>query len=252
MKSIFSILSAVVCFNLAMPAAAQLNNYSLWPRRPAELEQARQLLYEHKGAEAAHILLPFIKEDGVTGSEARRITGLVNVPRYLSRRHPNAKIYTVKRGDTIGRVAATTKCPIDILMMLNGMVELSGLKIGQKLVYIPMTLRMEIHPAQNELSVWDKDRLVADYRIVRHQGLKGIEETTVTARDGYLHSKRVPPGSYLFPSSHRVLRLENGIVISAGDTSAPRSVSLSQADMNELGRLMAVSNKVTIHLPAAK
>lgn len=252
MKSIFSILSAAVCFNLALPLGAQLTNYSLWPRRPAELEQARQLLFEHKGAEAAHILLPFIKEDGVTGSEARRITGLVNVPRYLSRRHPHAKIYTVKRGDTLVRVANTTKCPADILMLLNGMVEVSGLKIGQKLVYIPMKLRMEIHPAQKELSVWDGDRLVADYRITAHKGIKGIAETTISAREGHLHNKSIPPNSYLFPSSNRVLRLANGIVISGGASSAAASVTLSQADMNELGRLMTVSNQVTIHQPKAK
>lgn len=252
MKSIFSILSAVVCFNLALPTAAQLTNYSLWPRRPAELEQARQLLFEHKGAEAAHILLPFIKEEGVTGSEARRITGLVNVPRYLSRRHPHAQIYTVKRGDTMVRVANTTKCPMDILMLLNGMVELSGLKIGQKLVYIPMNLRMEIHPAQNELSVWDDDRLVADYRITGHKGIKAIAETTVSSREGYLENKSIPQNSYQFPATDRVLRLANGVVISGGSSTAARHIVLNQADMNELGRLMYVSNRVTIHQPKAK
>ena len=47
MRSIFLTLSAAVCCSLLAAAEDGPANYSLWPRRPAELEQARR---------AAHLL----------------------------------------------------------------------------------------------------------------------------------------------------------------------------------------------------
>ena len=238
MKSTFSILSAAVCFNLLVGAVFAADNYSLWPRRPAELEQARRLVREQKGAEAVHLLQPFIHDNGIAGREARQITGSVNVQRYLSRRHPDARVYTVKPGDNVFKIAAAEKCPFELIMLLNGIVEPSGLRVGQKLVLVPMNCRLEIHLSQREVCVWDGETLVADYNITEHR-LTGKKEggTTLASRESLTEGSRLPARSLQTASADRVLVLENGVRIESVHHSGDE-VLLDRKDINELALLL--------------
>ncbi len=247
MKSTFSILSAAVCFNLLLCSAFAAENYSLWPRRPAELEQARRLVREQKGAEAVHLLQPFIHDNGIAGREARQITGSVNVQRYLSRRHPDARVYTVKPGDNVFKIAAVEKCPFELIMLLNGIVEPAGLRVGQKLVLVPMNCRLEINLSQREICVWDGDTLVADYNLTAAgAALNGQGETRVSACEGYLEGGRLPRRSVQFSSSDRALLLANGITISGGMRTADKALRMEQRDLNELSLLIAADSPVMI------
>lgn len=229
--------------------AAAADNYSLWPRRPAELEQARRLVREQKGAEAVHLLQPFIHDSGIAGREARQITGAVNVQRYLSRRHPDARVYTVKSGDNVFKIAAAEKCPVDLIMLLNGLVEPSGLRVGQKLVLVPMNCRMEIHPAQREICVWDGETLVADYTMDAAEAKTAMAEgeTMVSARDGYMEGSRLPQRSLQMASAERVLVLANGLTVSARESRrSSNGVCLPAKDVNELALLLADGAAVSI------
>ncbi len=247
MKLTFLILSVAVFFNLC-GSVRGAENYSLWPRRPAELEQARQLVREQKLAEAVKLLQPFVGEKGIAGREARQICGEVNVRRYLSRLHPGASVCRVKKGDTMARLAAESQCPSDVIMLLNGIVEPSILKVGQKLVIVRMELRAEIHPTQREISVWDGNQLVADYDIISVEGEEGKlnEETAVSAREGYLQGAPVPVRSSLYPSSDRVLRLQNGWSVTAGQKTSGPVIRLEQKDLTELALLLRVGARVSI------
>lgn len=248
MKSIFSILSAAVCYNLLLSSAFAAENYSLWPRRPAELEQARRLVREQKGAEAVHLLQPFISDNGIAGREARQIMGAVNVQRYLSRRHPEARVYTVKPGDNVFKIAAAEKCPFELIMLLNGIVEPAGLRVGQKLVLVPMNCRLEIRPTQREICVWDGETLVADYALESPDSAvarKAAGETSLTARDGFLDGSKLPTRSTLLLSSARTITFANGLSLraeqggSAGDT-----LRMKQRDLNELSLLLPMGAPV--------
>ena len=104
MKSIYSIFAVVACCSFSAQVGAA-DNFSLWPRRPDELEQARRLMQEQKRGEAVLLLQPFVADEGIAGREARQICGRVNVPRYLSRMHPGARVYTVRSGDNMARIA---------------------------------------------------------------------------------------------------------------------------------------------------
>lgn len=245
MKSTFSILSAAVCFNLLALSAVAAENYSLWPRRPAELEQARRLVREQKGAEAVHLLQPFIHDNGIAGREARQITGSVNVQRYLSRRHPDARVYTVKPGDNVFKIAAAEKCPFELIMLLNGIVEPSGLRVGQKLVLVPMNCRVEVRPAQCELCVWDGETLVADYNLTAADSVAPCE-TCVTARDGYMGGARIPRHSAQLSSADRTLSLANGMTICSGQRVSGPALQMAQRDLNELSLLVAAESPVHI------
>lgn len=243
-----SLILSVAAFCSMLCSVLAAENYSLWPRRPAELEQARHLVREQKVMEAAALLDPYVIEQGIAGREARQIMGAVNVRRYLSRRHPQAKVYKVQRGDTIERIASAHNCPTDVLMLLNGLVEPSMVKRGQRLVVVPMNLRIEVHPAQREISVWDGTQLVADYDIVdmKVPDSKTNHETRVIAREGYVRGAAIPRRSLMFAASHRVLRLEGDICI-AGAQRVPGNVfKMEPKDVNELALLVGVGARVSI------
>lgn len=247
MTSISSILSAAVCFNLLLSAAFAAENYSLWPRRPAELEQARRLVREQKGAEAVHLLQPFIHDNGIAGREARQITGSVNVQRYLSRRHPDARVYTVKPGDNVFKIAAAEKCPFELIMLLNGIVEPSGLRVGQKLVLVPMNCRLEIYPARREICVWDGDTLVVNYTLLPNSDSHAPEgNTAVAEREGAVDGKRVPQRSSQFTSADKSVCLENGTRICSEATRMSGVLLMEQRDLNELCLLVSIGTAVRV------
>ncbi len=254
MKSTSSIFVAVGLFSLLMPSYSA-DNYSLWPRRPDELEQARQLMREQKGGEAVLLLQPYVADEGIAGREARQICGRVNVPRYLSRMHPGAVVYTVRKGDNMARIASTQKCPQDVIMMLNGIVQPSALQVGQKLVVVPMRLRMEIRPLQREVSVWDGEQLVADYPILSMDEIpaerRKTTETKVAAREGFLDGLAVPQRSPQFPASERALVLSNGLSLVGGkNTRAGILLHMEQKDLNELAMMLDCGNEVKVIYPA--
>lgn len=253
MKLTSLIFAVAGLFSLLLPAHAS-DNYSLWPRRPDELEQVRRLMAENKGGEAVLLLQPFVADEGVAGREARLICGRVNIPRYLSRMHPGATVYTVKRGDNIARIAARQKCPQDVIMMLNGIVQPSALRVGQKLVVIPMRLRVEIRPHLQEVSVWDDQQLVAAYPILSMDSVPQSRQKSATcsvsAREGYLGAQVVPQKSPQYASSNRAVILSNGmsLVATYGGLGTIR-FRMNQKDLNELAMLVNRGNEVRIIYP---
>ncbi len=248
MKSTSLIFAAAAFCSLISAEAFAEENYSLWPRRPAELEQARALVREQKNDEAVALLRPFVAERGVAGREARQIASAVNVRRYLSRQHPHAAIHVVKRGETMEKVASACRCPSDLIMLLNGMVEPSALKIGQKLVVVNMALRAEIHPEQREVSVWDGQELVADYEILSVAGLSGKTntETTLSAREGTLHGGAVARRSPDYPASDRLLRLANGWILAGEQQVHGAVLRMRQQELNELILLLGVGAPISL------
>ncbi len=243
-----SLIFVVAAFCSSLTSAFAAENYSLWPRRPAELEQARVLVREQKPEEAVALLAPFVNECGITGREARQIAGVINVRRYLTRQHPHASVHTVSRGETLARIAGACKCPSDLIMLLNGTVEPSSLKVGQKLVTVEMRLRMEIHLEQREVSVWDGDKLVADYEITSVDGLsgKGNVETSLAAREGSRKGMAVSTRSPDYPSSDRALRLGNGLSLAGDQQVRGAVVRMNQRELNELAMLLGVGARVSI------
>lgn len=248
MKSTLSIFAAVVSFS-TMCTTAAAERYSLWPRRPAELEQARRLIKEHKAAEAARILQPLLEQEGIAGREARQMVAAANAPLYLSRRHPGAAVYTVRRGDHLARVAAALHCPYELLMLLNGLVDPSAIHVGQKLVYVPMNQRVEISLPRREIAVWDGTVLVASYDIRSVEGMPaGVaeEETKVVRREGAVEGGKVPAHSPLMVCANRTLAFGNGMVLAAAAKPAAKALRLEQADLNELALLVVEGTPVHV------
>ena len=249
MKSTHLIFAAAALFSLLPSAAAE--RYSLWPRRPAEIEQARQLLKERRPEDALLLLLPLVDLEGIAGREARRLVGAANAPRYLSRRHPAAAVYTVRRGDHLTRISSALHCPHELLMLLNGIVDPAAVHVGQKLVYVPMRLQVEINMPRREICVWDGETLVSSYSIAgvgqaAGTGPAADEDATVSQRDGYVDGGKVPAWSPLMVCANRRLTLSNGMTLTGEADAAGKALRLSQADLNELALLVAVGSSVHI------
>lgn len=249
MKLTYLILGVGVCYSGVLATLAQ-DNYSYWPRRPQEFEQAQLLLAQHKWAEAAHILQPFVRAADGFGCEARAVVGRTNIVRYLSRMHPYSSVYTVRKGDTLPKIASKTKCPVDLLMLYNGLTTPSALQIGQKLVFVDMPLRIEIYPSLNELAVWDGDVLVSSYKILSIKGdvssLETDEEVTVASRESYILGNRIPENSGQTSYADKLLRLSNGLVIFSQELKNKSTLCLSQKDINELALLIRAGNTVEL------
>lgn len=246
MRSTSLILSAVACCSLLADAQ---ENYSLWPRRPAELEQAQQLIRRQEYEQALKLLAPFVHKNGLTGHESRQLTGAILVRRYLSSQHPRVRTHIVRRGENIEKIATHYKSSRDVIILINGMLDPSSLKVGQKLYVIPQDLRAELHLPNREITVWDGQAFVAAYDVSFSPDLAAgqNEETRLSVREGELNGARVPRNSALFPSSNRHFKLANGISITGAD-SAPKgmSVRMKQRELNELSLLLGADARVSI------
>lgn len=248
MRSIFSIFAAAVCFSPCQSAEAL--NYSLWPRRPDEVTRAFELLIKGGNEqEALKLVEPHLRGYGIGGREARKIAGRINAGKYLSGCRPGMAVYTVKSGDNLFRIADRMKCPVDLLMYVNGLLEPSALKIGQKLKAPPLNCRMEIRPDTNEILVWDNSVLIACYPVVQARLLRTLPaQSSVLAREAFLDGQPVVRNSSDYASADKELVLAEGRAriasrpLSSGDVG----FQLSTADANELALLIVPGNEVTV------
>lgn len=249
MKSIFLIFAATAFFNACLQA--ETLNYSLWPRRPEAVIRALDLLKQGGDEqEIMKLVTPHLRGYGIGGQEARKIAGRINVARYLSPRRPNMSTYTVRSGDHFYRIADRVKCPVDILMYLNGTMDPSSLKIGQKLNMPSLNLRLEIHSDTKEMLVWDGEELVAAYTILKENTPANLPASTkVQVREASIDGRPVVRNSADFASADKELVLAaGGLRISSRPMSVPGrgGWQLSAADATELALLIVPGNDVLL------
>lgn len=253
MKSIFSIFAAKACFSLCglsgLLSAAEVN-YSLWPKRPEQLVHARELVKQNRLPEATALLQEYLRDTRIAGKEARYIVSQINIREYLSRDNPAIVPYTVRGGDSYFKIAQKTKTSIDMLLYLNGTIDLNKLQAGQKLLLRPMQLTMEINLTMKEVLVWDGDKLVSSYPLLTvRDGGTGNVETSVLSKSASLDGASVSHQSQTYAAANKVLNLKAG-TLTVGNTRDNRpdekGYFLSVEDCNELGLLMAPGNTVSI------
>lgn len=237
-----------VCYQSVALADDSMLNYSLWPRRPEAVSNARALIQQQKLDEAMEELLPYVKEQNIGGREARSLVSQINKRRYLSRQNPHAVVYKVKSGDHLARIAANTKTPHDFIYLINGVIDPSRLTIGQQFVVAPMSLVIQIDLTEQELCVWDDDVLVAAYPMTMISSRAACGELKVSARLAYVGGQRVTAQSASYTSSDRVLKLSNGACILGEQSMVDTDglYRLSRSDMNELALLINTGTVVRI------
>ncbi len=233
MKLIFLICAAAVCSSL-LHAQGQT---SQWPQRPAALEEARLLSHEGLYDEALKLLTPHLALEGVVGKEVRSLYTSLNMRRYMNREHPRASIYEVVSGDHLNRIAEKQATTTTMLMLMNGIVDPSRLRVGQKLVVLSLPLVIAIHEEQQELVLWDGDVMLASYPIVKTDGESLGDGAMLTVRQlhSYRGRSRVPKSSQLYQTGDKIVELDDGVFIAGNQVlgGAKTVYRLPQQQLNE-------------------
>ena len=192
--------------------------------------------------------------------EARRIVGEMNLDEILSPAHMEGKtVYEVKRGDSYLGIAAKHQTSLDLIMHLNGLMDLGALQPGDELVVMPMNFRLVIEPLKGALSVWEEGRFVKDYPLVEVAGAPTADlKTRIESKLASLDGKRFAPSSEGYRGAPKSLALEKVPLTIAGlaadaereEGGLARGFYVAPEDMEELALLLRPGNEVEIRANA--
>ncbi len=185
---------------------------------------------------------------------ARRIVGEMNLDEILSTTHMEGKkSHTVKRGNSFLGIAGEYKTTLDMITHLNGMMELKNIQPGEELIIMPLDFTILIEPLRKSVSVWQGDRFIREYPIIRI-GISGTlakGKTTISSKAAELAGHRVQPQSKGYRAADKVIQLAKpavqirGTATETGD-DIPRGIILRSHDMEEISLLTRVGNEVEI------
>ena len=223
-------------------------------------QRARELIALGRVGEGREKLLYVVNfhPGSPTAPEAKRILGEMNLDELLSTENMEGKsVCKVRSGDSYLAIAAKYETTLDCLMLLNGLTDFRHLHPGDKLIAMPLNLRVIVDPGRRTLSLWDKGRFLKEYPLLacnpgsRTHGAK----TKISGKTGVLADRRVPPSSEAYRGSDKVLSLGvGGLAIRAmpGDgEAAGQGFFVSRPDIEELALLLRVGNEVEIR-PVSK
>ena len=218
-------------------------------------QKAHELLALGKTGEARIKLIDIVNRFPSSASSpvARRIVGEMNLDEILSSDHMEGKkIHTVKRGNSFLGIAAEYQTTLDIILHLNGMMELRNIQPGDELIVMPLGFRLLIEPQRKALSVWDGARFIREYPIL-HLGEPARltpGKTKIGSKSAELDGHSVAPQSKDYRAAQKVIQLVKpavqirGAPESSGDF--PNGIVLLPQDMEEVSLLTRVGNEVEI------
>lgn len=221
-------------------------DYSLWPKRPAELAEARKLVGEGKIEEACQLLAPIIRQEGEGAQDAQMLLGTLRMRQVMSLDSATLQTYTVKRGDTWVRVAQQTGVSLEMLAYLNQLMDMGTLTPGQVLYFRPTSFSVQINVPSKQLSVWENGKLIKAYPISKINDA-GVGNVTTTVKSKACAYATFAPQ---YAASEKALVLaSNGLTIDAdkgrGSGRTP-GFYLALADCNEVAFLMKIGGVVQI------
>lgn len=187
--------------------------------------------------------------------KARRIVGEMNLDEILSSDFTEGKSnYEVKRGDSYFAIAGRNDTSLDILMHLNGMMELKNLQPGDDLQLMPLDFRIVIEPQRKSLSLWDGAKFICEYPVLRMEGVSlNSGKTVIASRRATIGGANVPPTAKNYRAASKSIVMKSPpfqiLPYDADDESPPHGISLSQPDIEELFLLTRTGNEVEIRNP---
>ncbi len=184
---------------------------------------------------------------------ARRIVGEMNLDEILSTTEMEGKkTHVVKRGNSFLGIAAEYKTTLDMILHLNGMMELKNLQPGEELIVMPLEFRLLIEPQRKALSLWDGPRFIREYPIL-HLGTSGKlppGKTKIGSKSAELDGHSVAPQSKDYRAAEKVIQLAKPSLQIRGapesSSDFPNGIALLPQDMEEVSLLTRVGNEVEI------
>ena len=175
-KVFFSLLAAAFC---AQGVLADGENYSLWPRRPEALAEARRLMDRGSLPKALELLQPLAEQGGVVGKEAKELIGRLRIRQLLDPNGPDVKKYTVRKGDSWIRMVRKLGCSQAMVVHLNGLMDIPALRAGDVFKYRPLDFHVVVNVPEKEICLYDGTDFVKGYPILsmKDGGKKNVETT---------------------------------------------------------------------------
>jgi len=181
---------------------------------------------------------------------ARRILGEMNLDDILSTSHMEGKkTHIVKRGDSILAIAAQNKTTIDCIMHLNSMMELKRIQPGDELIVMPLEFRLLVEPRRNCLSLWDGQRFIREYSILRLPSqAHAAQKSKISSKAAELGGKSIQPQAKEYRAADKVIQIAKSPVQIRGwngtGDKPTGGILLRTEDMEEITLLTRVGNEV--------
>lgn len=186
---------------------------------------------------------------------ARRIVGQMNLDEILSSSFTEGKTeYVVKRGDSYFAIAGRNNTSLDMIMHLNGMMELQSIQPGDEFQLMPLDFRILIEPQRKSVSLWDGPKFVCEYPILRLNGATpSTGKTVIASRRATLDGKTIAPTDKNYRAASKSIQLKSPPVqifsYNSTDETPPQGIFISEADIEELFLLTRTGNEVEIRNP---
>ena len=221
-------------------------------------QRAKELLAEESMEEAEEKMKYIVSfyPSAECATECRRILGEINLDRLLDPDWLDGKeVVTVRPGDTFSRIIAQNKTTMDSLVHLSKLKRSDhrSLHPGDKLMVMPMEMRVVIDLRLNTLTIWRGGEFVKEYPMLEasYRGKTAIKRCKISlirgARQGKLylsHAEEYIGSSKVIILSDKSLAIRSFSSDSDGEKSL--GFMLSHADMEELPLLLRPGNDVEI------
>jgi hypothetical protein len=195
--------------------------------------------------------------DSPKSAEARAVLGRINLALYRDpAATPTNIVYTVKKGDSLVRIASQNKSNAELIYWANGLISIN-LQIGQQLLVPQFEAALVVDRANSTVTIFNNGEFFKEYPAVSLQiaGTSAIETKVVDrmARNG---EDRVPFGHKDYGDTERfVLLVAGGATIkptpaAPADGSAPvmpAGIVLKPDDFSEIYVLVKTGTPVTIN-----
>ena len=218
-------------------------------------QKAHELLALGKLPEARDKLTSIVNSYPSSSSApvARQIVGEMNLDEILSTtRMDGKKSHIVKRGNSFLGIAAEYHTTLDMIMHLNGMMELKNIQPGEELIVMPLDFRLIIELHRNSISVWDGGKFIREYPIL-HLGVTGKlapGKTKIGSKLAELDGRQIPVQSKDYRAADKIIQISKpALQIRGSDGAEDRTahgIVLRAEDMEEISLLTRVGNEVEI------
>ena len=217
-------------------------------------DKAYELIALGKIAEGREKLMAIVNvfPTSTVAPKARRIVGEMNLDEILSSDFTEGKSnYEVKRGDSYFAIAGRNDTSLDIIMHLNGMMELKNLQPGDDLQLMPLNFRVVIDPQRKSVSLWDGAKFICEYNIVNMDGVSlKSGKTVIASRRATLSGSSVSPTAKNYRAASKSILIKSPPVqlfpYDPDDETPPHGIFLREADIEELFLLTRSGNEVEI------
>lgn len=189
--------------------------------------------------------------------EARDIIGELNSKMFFSVQPTPENVVVVKSGDTLARISARVKMPLELIVHLNQLRVERAIQPGQKLIAFPTDFRLALKQREQKVVLFNGERFFRQYSALSWPGKKPLvilaKQTTRVTEKVALTALGVAPkpaSIEYFPSYHTIGFPIPGHSIFSQSADSLRTMSggirLASEHMSEIAVLLPKGAPVTL------